>query len=71
MGTALMSFSFMAIGARELRGEIPIFQTLFVRSVVGLLITGGILIYLRQLKTVSMARFPLHTFRYLFHYMGQ
>lgn len=35
---ALTSFCLMAVGARELNGQISVFQILFFRSIVGLLV---------------------------------
>lgn len=42
MSGALASFSTLAIGARELSGEISIAQSLFIRSIIGLVFLSGV-----------------------------
>jgi len=72
---ALTSFCLMAIGARELNSQIGVFQILFFRSIVGLLVL---------LPIISLSNFPskksnflypkrikLHLVRNLFHFAGQ
>lgn len=71
MTGALVSFSFMAIGIRELSGEFPVFQTLFIRSVVGLLFVSSILLLTNQTKRVKTKKISLHLFRNVFHFAGQ
>lgn len=73
MSGALFSFCLMAVGARELSGEIAIVETQFFRSVIGLLC---ILCILRLRKTntktlIRTARIRLHVFRNIFHFAGQ
>ena len=61
----------MAIGARELSGELDTFQVLFLRSVVGLMVIGSLMIVTRQTRARITSRLPLHCIRNLFHYAGQ
>lgn len=71
MSGSLLSFCLMAIGARELAGEIPVFQTLFVRSAVGLLCVVAILYVTKQAALIKTKAFGLHVFRNGFHLAGQ
>ena len=72
---ALTSFCLMAIGARELNGQIGVFQILFFRSVVGLLILLPIMLLSNSLAKKNHFLFPkrikLHVVRNLFHFAGQ
>ena len=71
MSGSLLSFCLMAIGARELAGEIPVFQTLFVRSSVGLLCVVAILCVTKQAALIKTKALWLHVFRNSFHLAGQ
>lgn len=71
MSGSLLSFCLMAIGARELAGEIPVFQTLFVRSAVGLLCVVAILCVTKQAALIKTKALGLHVFRNSFHLAGQ
>ena len=71
MSGSLLSFCLMAIGARELAGEIPVFQTLFVRSAVGLLCVVAILYVTKQAALIKTKALGLHVFRNGFHLAGQ
>ena len=68
---ALLSFSFLAIGARELSGEISVYQTLLVRSGVGLLFILGLMLMQQKTELMLTQRPGLHIFRNLFHFGGQ
>ncbi|OUS25338.1 EamA family transporter [Gammaproteobacteria bacterium 45_16_T64] len=68
---ALLSFSLMAIGARELSQQINIFQTLFFRSVVGLVVVSLLIARTQQFSLISTQRFGVHLIRNLFHFVGQ
>lgn len=73
LGT-LASFSLMAIGVRELSGEISVFQTLFCRSVIGLLCITVIIFVAKHnapSSHVKTERLGLHFFRNVFHFGGQ
>ncbi|RED53738.1 DMT family transporter [Aestuariispira insulae] len=70
MAGTLLSFGAMAVGGRELAGEIPIFQTLLIRSLVGILVISCLI----KLRDVALFRThqPLrHLARNGFHYGGQ
>lgn len=73
MSGALLSFCLMAVGARELSGHVPIFQTQFFRSAVGL--TCILLIFWIRSKKASPSvrteRFRFHMLRNVFHFAGQ
>jgi drug/metabolite transporter (DMT)-like permease len=70
MGGAVVSFSVMAIAVRELLRTLGVFEILFLRSLVSLVLIAVVLPYtgLRPLRT---QRFPLHVVRNLFHFSGQ
>lgn len=68
---ALLSFSLLAIGARELSGDISVYQTLLVRSTVGLVFILSLML-VRQKSSLMLTQRPgLHIFRNLFHFGGQ
>ena len=76
---ALTSFCLVAIGARELNGQIGVFQILFFRSIVGLLVLLPIL-SLSSFSSNALSekgrfsfpkRIKLHVVRNLFHFAGQ
>ncbi len=70
MGT-LLSFSIMAVCARELSGEIATQQTLFFRSAIGLVCISLILLVSKKRLTIQTKRLGLHTLRNIFHFAGQ
>lgn len=70
MGT-LLSFSLMAICARELSGAIPTQQTLFFRSVIGLACLSIFLLATKQGMNIQTHRFGVHALRNVFHFAGQ
>ena len=70
MAGTLLSFGAMAVGGRELAGEIPIFQTLLIRSIIGLALM------MLTIRIINKANFktdqPLrHLLRNGFHYAAQ
>jgi drug/metabolite transporter (DMT)-like permease len=73
MGLALISFTLLAIAARQLLDTMQAFQILFLRSGIGLIIIFAIAI--PTIATGSRfhqtRRLPLHLLRNLFHYGGQ
>lgn len=70
LGT-LASFCLMAIGARELSGQMDTFLLLYFRSVIGLLIISLIIVARDELRLFKTQRFKLHSVRNLFHFGGQ
>ncbi len=72
---ALTSFCLMAIGARELNSQIGVFQILFFRSIVGLLVLLPIISLSNFSSKKSNFSYPkrvkLHLVRNLFHFAGQ
>jgi len=71
MSGTLISFCLMAIGARQISGEIPVLQTLFFRSVVGLILVFSLIILLDKKQVFRTERVTLHAFRNMFHFLGQ
>lgn len=71
MAGALLSFCAMAIGARELSGDLSVFQTLFFRSAIGLLCISSILVLSKRHESIRSKRLTLHGVRNLFHFAGQ
>ena len=70
MGT-LLSFSLMAICARELAGELATHQTLFFRSTIGLVCISFILLASKHRVQIQTNKLHLHTLRNIFHFAGQ
>ncbi len=70
MSGAVLSFSTMAVAARELLAHMGPFQILFVRSLVMMAI---VLVIVAQAKdaVTSTRRLPLHVFRNVIHFGGQ
>jgi len=70
MGGAVLSFSAMAIAARQLLAHMGPFQVLFVRSVIMLAI---VLLVVAQSENAvtSTRRLPLHVLRNVVHFAGQ
>jgi drug/metabolite transporter (DMT)-like permease len=67
----LLSFSLMAVCARELSGEIATHQTLFFRSAIGLACVSIILLASKNTLKIQTNRLGLHTVRNIFHFAGQ
>ena len=70
MGGALLSFVLMAMAVRELTHEIGVFEILFLRSVVALVILAAILPHF-GLRVLRTQRFSLHVIRNVLHFAGQ
>lgn len=70
LGT-LLSFSLMAVCARELSGEIATHQTLFVRSAIGLICISTILVASKNITKIQTTKLGLHSVRNIFHFAGQ
>ena len=71
MSGALVSLSSIAIGARELAGEITTFQMLFFRSVIGLIVVSLIIFSANKQHCFKTKRLKLHIVRNIFHFIGQ
>lgn len=71
MTGALVSFSLMAIGARELGGHVDTFLILFFRSLIGLIIVSLLIVKSGQFRLFRTQRMGLHTLRNVFHFGGQ
>ena len=71
MSGTLLSFCLMALGARELSGEIPVLQVLFFRSAVGLILISSLILLLDKKHVFRSERVALHAFRNTFHFLGQ
>ncbi len=81
MSGALASFSILAIGARELSGELTIAQSLCIRSAIGLLFLSCVYLFQswafkgKRFKATSTQPrvnvFKLHLFRNCFHFIAQ
>ena len=70
MSGAVLSFSAMAIGVREMLRHMAPFEVLFIRSAVMFLIVLAMLPR-AGLAAVRTQRFGLHLWRNLFHFGGQ
>jgi drug/metabolite transporter (DMT)-like permease len=70
MGGALLSFSIMAIGARELLDTMGTFEILFFRSLVSFLMVVAVLPRY-GIAALATRRIALHTIRNVLHFGGQ
>jgi len=61
----------MAVGARELSGQIDTFQVLFFRSVIGLGFISFVIVATRNRTLFYSRRIGLHSIRNIFHFAGQ
>ncbi len=61
----------MAVGARELSGEIHTSQVMLFRSALGLLVISFILLVTKNYSGFSSKRLGLHGLRNTFHFAGQ
>jgi len=68
---ALLSLSLMAVGARELSTEVNTFLTLFIRSVIGLLIISAVILRSGGPRLFATRRPRMQIVRNLFHFGGQ
>ncbi|PSV54407.1 EamA family transporter [Photobacterium sp. GB-50] len=68
---ALCSFCLIAIGARELSGDITTAQLMALRSIIGLGIISAIILYYQDKRLFQTQRLRLHVFRNVFHFAGQ
>ncbi|GAA6150768.1 DMT family transporter [Pseudoteredinibacter isoporae] len=71
MLASLLSFCLLAIGVRELSGEVGIFQTLFFRSLIGASVLFAIIFYRGQLEQLKTERITMHGVRSVFHFGAQ
>lgn len=71
MSGALLSFSLMAIGARELAGGVSTFQILFFRSLIGLVVIVLVISQTKRRSLFQTRRLKLHVGRNVFHFLGQ
>jgi len=71
MAGALVFFSLIGVGARELTGEIPVFETLFFRSLTGILLVLSVVAARGKFTQLHTRRLRLHFTRNLFHFAGQ
>lgn len=71
MSGALISFSLLAVGARELSTDINTFQALFFRSLIGLAIISAIILSKKQTALFKSNETKMHIFRNIFHFAGQ
>lgn len=68
---AIISFCLMAVGARELSGQLDTFEVLTLRGLVGLIIVMAIIYWRQQPELFVTQRTKTHLVRNLFHFYGQ
>lgn len=71
MSGALLWFCLMAVGGRELAGQVHTFEILLVRSVVGLVIATVWIRSTGQHALLFTRRWKLHAVRNVVHFIGQ
>ena len=70
MAAALVSFILMAVSGRELAASFSTFQILFIRSVIGVALIGG-LVWLTGWQQLRSHRLKAHLGRNIAHFAGQ
>ena len=70
MSGTLVSFMAMAVGGRELAGQLSTFQILFFRSVIGCLIVGFFL-WCGNWRQILTKQLQVHVLRNIAHFGGQ
>lgn len=70
MSGTLVSFMAMAIGGRQLSGQLTTFQILFFRSIIGLLIIS-FLVWRSNWNQIFTSHFRIHALRNIAHFGGQ
>lgn len=71
MSGAIASFSAMAVAGRAVASELDTFETMFYRSLVGIVIVLAVAGAMGRLGEVSTRHMGLHLARNLFHFTGQ
>lgn len=68
---AVASFSLMAIGGRQVVGDLNTFELMFLRSLIGLTLVLAYGLVLGRMADVRTRRLPLHAVRNVFHFTAQ
>jgi len=68
---AVISFTAMAIGGRELASDLDTFEIMMYRSFIGVLIVLVVAAFAGTLGTVSRQRMGMHLIRNICHFFGQ
>ena len=71
MTGAVASFSMMAVGGREVAGELDTFELMLSRSIIGLVLVVSFGLVFGRLAEMRTERFGLHCIRNLFHFTAQ
>ena len=71
MTGAVASFSMMAIGGREVAGELDTFELMLSRSIIGFVLVVGFGVAFGRLAEIRTQRFGLHCVRNAFHFTAQ
>lgn len=71
MAGAIVSFTAMAVGGRELIADLDTFEILAYRSLIGIVVIGALVRPLGWREQVRARRMPLHLLRNAVHFAGQ
>lgn len=71
MTGAVASFSLMAIGGREVIGNLDTFELMFCRSIIGLVLVVAFGLVTGRMAGVRTQRIGLHAVRNVFHFAAQ
>ncbi|PTW55716.1 drug/metabolite transporter (DMT)-like permease [Breoghania corrubedonensis] len=71
MSLAILSFSAMAVGGRELIGQLDTFSIMFYRSLIGFAVVTSILVATGRFAVIRTRRPGTHLGRNLAHFSGQ
>jgi len=68
---SIVSFSVLAVAGRELKGHLDTFEIMLYRSLIGIVLTGGMALALRRVPELRPTMMPLQFTRNAVHYAGQ
>lgn len=71
MTGAVISFSLMAVGGRQVAGQLDTFELMLCRSLIGLCLVLAFGVVTRRLGEARTRRFGLHAVRNVFHFTAQ
>jgi drug/metabolite transporter (DMT)-like permease len=71
MGGSIASFTLIAIAGRSLKHDHDVFEIMFYRSLIGIVVLGAVALALRRHHEITLRDLPLHGLRAVVHYAGQ
>lgn len=71
MGGSIVSFTLIAVAGRKLQTDLGVFEVMFYRSAIGLVVMLLIVLAMGRVRDLHTANLPLHALRAGVHYAGQ